>query len=58
MTPTEKIEEFIQVAPAGNLQDELAFWVKIQRENGWSDQTICQKLIDAFPKVAAERGLQ
>jgi hypothetical protein len=58
MTPTEKIEEFIRVAPAGNAQKELAFWVKVQRENGWNDQTICQKLTDAFKKVAAERGLQ
>lgn len=58
MTPTEKIEEFIQIAPAGNIRDEIAFWVKVQRESGWSDQTICQKLTEAFRKAAAERGLQ
>ena len=56
MTPTEKIEEFISVAPVGNVRNELAFWVQAQREAGWSEEAICQKLIAAFRKVAAELG--
>ena len=56
MTPTEKIEEFISVAPVGNVRNELAFWVQAQREAGWSEEAICQKLIEAFRKVAAELG--
>lgn len=53
MTPTEKIAAFIEIAPP-KTAEELAFWVKAQRDNGWSDQTICSKMIDAFRFVNAE----
>lgn len=55
MTPTEKIEQIILVAPS-HAAEELRHWVQVQRDNGLTDETICRKMVESFRKVAKELG--